>query len=184
MVHRNDPTLGQNPVNQPFIDFLTLDGVPILEGGSVDANVDGSTTPVLFKWVSPTVPPADQISHVQFINFVIQDRRKIIDPFRFGGIPTLDTGIVFRVVDDQGDLVFAGGALRRNRDFYISPDSTQTVTQNSELVRYRFDFQSAELRLKFLPLWGIELTINDDLTSLDMFNIAVSGRRETPSIPI
>ncbi len=184
MPHVNDPTLGPNPVNQPFIDFLTIDGILLPDGGDQNANIDGSSTPVEMIWISPTIPPQNQISHAQFINFVIQDSRKVIDPFRFGGIPTLPNGIVFQVLDDEENIVFAGGALRRNRDFFISPDSTQEISLNGEVARYRFNFQSPESRLKFLPRWGIKVIIQDDLTSLDLFNIILSGRRETPSIPI
>ncbi len=179
----NDPTLGSNPINQPFIDFVTLDGVPLLDGGIRDMNVDGSVTPQEFQWRSPSVPPANQLSHAQFISFVIEDERKIIDPRRFGGRPALTNGLEFKVVDDQDNIGFLGGSLFQNRDFYVSPDTTQTISLNGEVAKFRFDFQAIELRLKFLPLWGINVTVNDDLASLGLLNVVIAGRRETPSIP-
>lgn len=179
---QNDPTLGVNPINQPFLDFATLDGVPLVEGGTPNLNVDGSSNPAVFKWRSPTGPPADQISHVQFINFSMEDSRKIIDPGRFAGRPQLENGLQFKVVDDEDTLIFLGGSFLMNRDFYVSPDTTQEISLNSEVAKFRFNFQSTGLRLKFLPNWGIDITVKDDLTSLGFLNVVIAGRRETPSI--
>ena len=93
------------PPSEFFQGHLTVDGVV---GGSQDMNVDGSVTPVSFRYIIP------EGKFFLFNSFVFQMVDATIDWTEFGGIPALTNGIVMTIYDANDVALAAFPALKVN----------------------------------------------------------------------
>ena len=140
-------------------------------GGSADATVDGSTTPVIFS----LGPPAGQKWYVLEFGVVIQDGGNN-NPDRYGALSELTNGTTFNQYVNSVTYLFKN--LKNNLDIVGSfGDHGFRGTSNAFLNSNNFYTGKVELRQP-VTLDGdlgdeIRVVVNDNLTGLEFheFNI-------------
>lgn len=138
-------------------------------GGSSDLVVNGSATAVDFEYT----PPSGYDFLVKDVNFLIRDAS--VGDNKFGGQTVLSNGCLFRMVDADGVelLDFTGGdQIKRNADFYLLAGA-EAKTNNNVHVKWNIASTGAALAIENGE--RLQFKVQDDLTALTEFKIAVQG---------
>lgn len=163
------------------------DGVPVINirrkflrdaSGSVDMNVDGSVTPVEFKFTAPVE------EDLLLFGVTISLMDFYVYPNEFGDMGELTNGVLFRVLDDQDQVVFDmcdGEPIVRNADFAAIDSGMFTTLAGAyaSLLSVAWKAQEDSEPLILPAGWSISLMVRDDLTPLDYFRALVKGRLVT-----
>lgn len=140
-------------------------------GGSSAVNVDGSVTPVTFS----AAPPTGKKWFIHSITLVIEDTS--INFKKFGGIAALTNGIEIKA-KEGGLAEVTLGTFKTNGDFHafttdIRLDSAATdfLTVNANIKQNT----GTTLELADANSEILKVIVNDDLTTLDRFNVLIKG---------
>jgi len=148
-----------------------LVGNYLLNGGSKDMNVDGSSTPVSFQ----NGPASGKLWYVFSLSIIIED--KSMSFAKFGGLPALANGCVF-YAKSGGGAETEIATVNRNADFYLFANDLLIESSVDDI-----------LVAKYLPVVNagtsilltgslteyFKVTINDDLTGLTNYYVTIGG---------
>ena len=173
------PTDVATPLVRPFRDAGGA--------GSYDANVDGSSTPVVFE-----VLVADgEIVHLDSISFMIFDTGSI-SPEKYGAVATLANGVTATAYVAALDVtvdILAGRAMHNIADWasvafnhVYSPGGpgTEYVAFNWEVYPKGAHARQAA----FVAGDRIMITVNDDLTGLAGHIFTAKGQTVSPLVKL
>lgn len=141
-------------------------------GGSSDLNVDGSITPVTFS----ASPPTGKKWFIHSISLIIEDAS--INFTRFGGIPGgLTNGIEFRV--KEGGLIERTlGTFKTNGDLHIFTTDIRIDSAATDLLTLQANVKETSgttFELQNVNSEIFKLIVNDDLTTINRFNVLIRG---------
>ncbi len=147
-----------------FIQFLENVGSKIM-------NVDGSVTPVTFT----AAPPTGKTWFVHTITLVIEDGA--IQFPKFGGINALTNGLDIKV-KESGLAEETLANIKKNSEFYTFASGITIESAGVDLLIIHFrikinsgtTFQLTDSNSEFF-----KAIVNDDLTSIDNFNMLIRG---------
>lgn len=139
--------------------------------GSKDLNVDGSVTPVIFL----AVPDTGKKLFVHTISLVLEDAS--INFIKFGGIPALTNGVDIKL-KEGGLAEVSVGNFKKNSDFYVFGNDIVLESASTDVLRVLAEiktnsgttFQLADANSEFF-----KIIVNDDLTSINRFNMLIRG---------
>lgn len=144
---------------------------PFLNGANLDMNVNGSITPVDFKYTAlePTL--------ITKLQGVIVDGG--ISPELFGGIPELTTGITIHAHNADGSqMADLSGFIKANWQFSLFSAINTEITQgvgNQDLLEFGIDLAASGTTLLLETGQYLDVNINDDLTGLTQMRVSVLG---------
>ena len=140
-------------------------------GGSADLNVDGSTTPVEFT----IAPPTGKKWFIHTVSLIMEDTA--INFAKFGGRAALANG--FDILVKEGGLPETSlGTFNQNSDFYIF--TTNITFESATTDVFAFEVKVKELtgttfELKASKSELLKVVVNDNLTTINRFNMLVRG---------
>lgn len=146
-------------------------GVFLLNGGSSDMTVDGSSTPVEFQ----NGPGTGKKWFVFSISVVIEDNS--INFSKFGGIPALTNGVDLKVKEAGGSEETIAN-FKRNGDVHIFAPNVRIESAASDILSIHsniFENSGTTFQLKNANNEFVKLVVNDDLTALEIFNFLIRG---------
>lgn len=159
------------------LDYPYTSNADISEA-SIDLNVDGSVTPVIFS----LEPTQQSIWHInRFICGMVHNGAG--DDSKFGDLPALDRGVIFRQTNGIQHTFFSArtnGELRI-RMFDLDYSDKAGGGDYSTFFRRTFggqDKNGAVIELDPFQNESFEIVIQDDLTSLNKFNCVIQGHIE------
>lgn len=166
MPTRREEVSGGLPVENILRQFLKN------AEGSANMNVDGSVTPIRFFCLTPL----NKRLRVQKLNVIVMD--EMMDPNGFGSLPELSNGVLFEIVDAQGNLIFDlcdGHPIVCNADWALvdGGELNRMIGAAKDLLAMRWETEDNTI---LLPGWCIQITIRDDLSPLTKFRAFLSGR--------
>ena len=143
-------------------------------GGSSGMNVNGSVTPVSFRWTCP----ADHF--FMFQRFIFQIVDNAVDWDRFGGITALTNGVVFTIYDSDDTILAQFPPLKVNYEVSMvfaggAANIRQGNTQSNLVAIFNIPEQTGYV-LTITEGQYIEAVIQDDLTALTHMDALVTGR--------
>jgi hypothetical protein len=166
-----------------FNGFLTDDGT---QTGSNDMRVNGSVTPQSF-FITP--PDIEKDLYISSIFFTIADAGATLS--KFGNLTALTNGCSLQYNNKEGNILIRDGLTRNfefgrmcgfNPSFGSGNDAfrANNVIGSSEAYLFKYDFKIMNgfdygLRLEGGTTQSLSLTINDNITGLDLFDCYVSG---------
>jgi len=158
-------TFSENPF--PGLSFSSfLENV-----GSSDMRVDGSGTPVTFT----TAPPTGKIWYIHTIDVIIEDTG--MNFTKFGGLTALTNGVDFKV-KQNGLSEAALATVNRNGDFYIFANDAFIESSTTDILVAHIRVQintGTTMKLIDSNSDSFSVVVNDNLTSLDVFQVLLRG---------
>ena len=143
-------------------------------GGSSGMNVNGSVTPVSYRWTCP----ADHFFMFQRFIFQIVDAG--LDWNLFGGIAALTNGVVFSIYDSDDTILAQFPPLKVNYEVsMVFGGGNAQIRQGAALGNLIAIFNIPEQIGYVLTLTEgqyVEAVIQDDLTALTHMDALVTGR--------
>ncbi len=141
----------------------------------VDMNVNGSVTPVEYKFVVPTGGEFLLLG----MRVGLIDAR--LDPNKFGDIARLSRGLDFELRDDQNAVVLDltdGEKIKRNADFaMIDGGDFSRIEGSANALLLSSWVASGDDEPIILPAGSsIVAVVRDNLTKLEFFRMLVKGR--------
>jgi hypothetical protein len=188
VIHPHPPR-GEAITAQPFTQYFTDDGTA---AGSSDMLVDGSSTPQNFWIQADTVNQTDggKDIYIKTVSVQISDNGARLN--LFGALTALTNGIEFKhITSDFGEIVIAD-AIKTNLDFVRLGLGSPALGSGTEAFRADVSGSGADSYLPIIDFsvtfgmqWGLRLragsidkiqfTINDNVSTLDTFNIIGYG---------
>ena len=141
------------------------------DSGSPDLNVDGSSTPVEFL-VEPTT---GKIFYVYSVSIVIEDNA--INFTKFGGITALTNGLDFKVTENGLSEVTLTN-IKTNGEFYTFANNVILESASIDILVAHINIkQSTGTSIKLIDSNSdnLKIVINDDLTSINKFQVVARG---------
>lgn len=143
--------------------------------GSKNMNVNGSVTPVDFRYTCPV----NKVIFLYRMNILITDAAMKID--KFGGLTELTSGIEVGFYSNQDDLLIDpldGDTIKTNGDFAFlaGVDSTIKVGAGVDSMPIRWTFSRSvggPIRLDVGEY--IQFKIQDDILNVNSFHAIVQG---------
>lgn len=151
------------PADQSIYDFLESGG------GSIEMNVDGSSTPVDFSYTLP----AAHVGYAELFRLNVLLLAPTVDPADFGAISDgLAEGLQITVRAAGGGMLFdytrqASIKLNANWGSLSGPvDSVRDVVAGvkPDLWGVRWTFANSGEKLELMPGQAFRITVNDDLS--------------------
>lgn len=146
-----------------------------LDDDSREMAVDGSTTPVAFRYVAPA-------SGAKLMRCLIfYSDTGSFDATKFGNGITMTAGLEFAVVDSDGSTVkldlLNGETIKTNADISAVCFDTSHLTMGTgpETNAARWTFSKAGAPLELETGDSFTVTVNDNLSGLNTFTIMVQG---------
>ena len=160
------------------------DGVPAADvrrlylrntSGSRYMGVDGSTTPVEFKY---TVPEEENLL-LSGVTICLMD--SFVYPNKFGNLDPLDNGLLFRIMDDSAQVsldMCDQEPIKVNADFAAidSGVSIRMAGSAASLFTMAWRAQGDDEPIILPSGHSVSLVVRDDLTTIDYFRALVKGR--------
>lgn len=141
-------------------------------GGSSDMNVDGSVTPVTFS----AAPPTGKKWFIHSVTLIIEDSS--INFKKFGGIAGgLTNGIEFRV-KEGGLAEVTLGTFKTNGDFHLFTTDIRLDSASTDFLTVNVNMREnagTTLELSAANSEIFKLITNDNLISVDRFNVLIKG---------
>ena len=148
-----------------------LVGNYLLDTGSKLMNIDGSVTPVDFL----NGPASGKLWYVFSLTIIIQDKSMSFD--KFGGLSALANGCVFYSKSGGGSETTIA-TVNVNSDFYQFANDLVIESSVSDIMVARFlpviNAGTSILLTGSLTEY-FKCTVNDDLTGLDSYTVAIGG---------
>ena len=146
-------------------------------GASRDMVVDGSETPVAFKY---TVPAGKYIE-AERLNLIIEDGS--IDPAQFGGLSEITNGVAFQAFN-SGDAEMIdycdGFPIKTNMEWglLVGVDSVAYYGVGAALdgLLIRFSLYKGSEATRLDAGEYLQMTISDALAGIDKFHAMVQGK--------
>lgn len=143
---------------------------------SVDMNIDGSSTPKVFKWVG-----VDRETFLYRVNFILADASPTA--LEFGGLSALVNGLEVKVYNAQDEVVidFLDGDTIKNNLYFnalAGIDTNLLTGAGDDGVSVRWTLANGlggPLLLKQGEYVG--MTVQDDLTGITLFEVYGQGRK-------
>jgi len=157
----------------PFVFSFLRNGAE-----SKDMAVDGSSTPVVFKYTG-----TGNGLYAYRINWIIADAGIRIYDF-FGGVAALTNGITIKAIaaDDSTVLIdFTNGEpIKRNAEFssLAGTDAPILDSVGTDILSVRWTLEKAGEPFKLGLGESIQVTIQDDLTGLTEMSAMIQGQRQ------
>lgn len=151
------------------IDTLRVVSVGLANGVNESLNVNGSVTPVSFS----AVPPAGKKWRVKRITGYIEGA----NPFsseKFADLPALANGVVLKI----NGVEIARWKTNRNMVFdmgFIETPTAHAKANRSLAGEFCFVKAFGEMLLVDSTLGGVEVIINDNLSTVVSFKVKVQG---------
>ena len=149
----------------------------LVNGASRDMVVNGSSTPVKFKYPIP----AGKYAEIERINIVIEDGS--LDPAQFGGLSALENGVEIAAYDSSDVLTkdFCNGfPIQSNADWgaLVGPDNRPYYGTGAALdsLNVRFSLYKGNEALRLDEGEYLQFTINDALAGIDKFFAMTQGK--------
>jgi hypothetical protein len=148
-------------------------------GGSVEMNVDGSITPVVFEY---TVPDGFKFLWERGL-FTMSDAAKVMDATEFGPLPALTNGVTAKIVTanggDHADFTAQFGGFKRNADFTLmaGPDVSKIADGKGISIRWTISKATGGRPMILESGWKIRMEVNDNLTAIDQVRAVVQGMK-------
>ena len=139
--------------------------------GSLDLNVDGSSTPVEFL----VTPNTGKIFYVYSISIVIEDNA--INFTKFGGIIALTNGLDFKVTENGLSEVTLTN-IKTNGQFYTFANNVILESATIDILVAHINIkQSTGTSIKLIDSNSdnLKIVINDNLTSINKFQVIARG---------
>jgi hypothetical protein len=139
--------------------------------------VDGSETPQIFS-IRAGALKAD---HTQFIMTMLDSTS--MDDGKFGGLPKLDRGVVFRILNSYQKTIFCFKSNGEIAQFCFNPVYPDKAPSGTFGFRARISFGGQDNRGVVLRLGAndvLQWVVQDDLTGLDSFKISAIGHEVDP----
>lgn len=175
-------TLTPIPPTDLLFKGFTVDGAP---GGSVDMNVNGSVTPVSFRY---TVP-AGKIALPFRVVFALADVN--IEYLKFAGLGlVLTNGIHVHILDTDDSVLldFTNGTpIKSTHEFTVLAGGDVNILQTGlgqdpDFVAVRWTLGNTGYVPYLKAGQSFEILINDDLLLVDHLHAFVQGRVVSPTI--
>lgn len=141
--------------------------------GEWNLNIDGSTTPQIFK----VCPPPDAKFHVASISITITDDATM-DDSKFGSLTRLANGLICRRTDGQ---IFNYFLISNNAGFYQAGYDTQYPEKVPSGVyafnarKHVMDTNGSIIALNGATTDEFQIIVQDNLTGISEFTIVVHG---------
>ncbi len=138
-------------------------------GNSINLNVNGSITPVSFRYTCPDT------TNVVLVRMNIQMDDNAITYAKFGGIAALSNGVLIRICDREGKVnvdLLDGQTVKTNLNLAWLA-GFDVLTDTAVLVRWTLERAGKQLLLR--PGDFIELVVQDNLSSITAFSIMIQG---------
>jgi hypothetical protein len=145
----------------------------LTNGGSPAMNVNGSVTPVQFRYTA-TEPIV-----ITRITGIMMDAA--IAPELFGGLPELTNGMEVHFHDDKDNIILDptfGQPIKANWQFSLFSVTAPQITAGAaveDLFEFGVVFGQQKMGVLFPTGYYIDFTIQDDLTGLTKFQATVAG---------
>ena len=160
------------------------DGVPAADvrrlylrntGGSRYMGVDGSVTPVEFKY---TVPEAENLLLLG-ITICLMD--SFVYPHKFGNLDELANGVLLRILDDSAQVsldMCDQEPIKLNADFAAidSGASSRMAGSNASLLTMAWRAQGDDEPIILPSGHSVSLVVRDDLRTIEYFRAILKGR--------
>lgn len=167
-------------INRP-IDYDYLAASTEVVEITTSMNVDGSVTPQSFI----VLPSPGMVWHITSMDFSITDQTAM-DDAKFGGITALTNGVMIRGVDSVSSNYLTFSVWQKNSDFNLDAFTTNYAAKApSGFYGYSgtmniHDKYTSIVRLANTATETIymEVLVQDDLSTLDTFEIKVHGHIE------
>jgi hypothetical protein len=180
------PPLGEIEQMKIYNEYLTLNG----DGTTFDMRVDGSVTEQEFSINAEN----DNDIYISSLSFVIADSGAALN--LFGAITALANGCVLSYQDETGEDIIISDTLVSNWEFVRLCNGNPPFGSGNNTFRANNVVGTSEGFLPFLDLkqvfgfqWGIKLrantlqkfklTVRDDVTGVDAFNVIAKGFRRS-----
>lgn len=144
----------------------------LLNSGSSDMTVDGSTTPVEFS----LTPPSGKKWFISRVIISMEDTN--MSWKKFGSLTPLTNGVSASfLLDSVSHDLLDGATFKENASFTKYCYDAEINTDTTDILRARWTFSKSGtfIELRNNTSDKIAVTINDDLTSLDSFQIIMQG---------
>lgn len=170
------------PAAEMLYKSFTVDGA---EGGGIDMNINGSSTPVSFRYVVP----AGKVAFPHRVVFALGDQN--IEYMNFAGLGAqLTNGIEIRLLDTDDTVLtdFTNGTpITATREFVMlaggDVNVLQTgVGQDPDFVAIRWTLSKAGYVPYLKAGQSFEILIQDDLLLVENLRAFVQGRVVSPTI--
>ena len=164
-----------NPQQVHFATATDLLYKYLKDGATIDMSVDGSSTPVKYKYTVPT----DSRALITRVMIVILDKGPI--PTKFGGVATLTNGLDIQIFDSDGTTVLVdfldGAPITQNAEFgcLAGVDIQIDAGAASDSLIVRWTLRDAGASAVLTEGQIFQMTVNDDLTGLDSMVVLVQG---------
>lgn len=150
-----------------FLGELAVDS-----GSSDDLNVDGSVTPVVFNVVANT----GKRFFIHRLILVMEDQN--INFQKFGGIAGgITNGLDIEVKEGGQPIRSLGGPIKLNAQFAFAGSGIAITASATDLMQVTFDVAARGTTLELVDSDSdfFRITVNDDLTPIDVFKVVAQG---------
>lgn len=164
----------RNSTDHHVIDPARFISTHMTTGSSIDMNIDGSSTSVLFKYICP----ANTESAIARLNIHIQDGK--VDPPDFGGISALTNGVLFEIYDSDDTLIIDlldGVPIKANTHWamFAGTDVVVHTGTGDDAMTARWTFARAGGALHITAGQYFQATIRDNLSAISAFHMVLQG---------
>lgn len=167
----NDITVG-SLVDEPykgkyFSEKLTYNNSP-------DMNVDGSGSGNSKEFTAG--PPSGKKWYVARMILTMEDEN--INHTKFGGLALpLDNGIDIKITENGDERTIASGLIKTNHEFYQLCYDVTIKSATTDILAMRWTFTKAGTFLRFKNSLNdnFSITINDDISSINAFQVVLQG---------
>lgn len=143
----------------------------LLNGSSYSMNVDGSSTPVTFQ----NAPASGKIWYISSISIILEDSSMNFE--KFGGISSLTNGVDWYAKENNGSEELLAN-IKRNGDYYGFATDIIFDSASTDIMVISINlFKSEGTMFKLIGSNSdyIKAIINDNLTSIQRFNVIIRG---------
>lgn len=156
---------------------------------SIQMNIDASlSSPEVFEFVVPSGAVFKRLELFQVNLFIVDNNLKWDE---FGGQPQLSNGLLIQAFDDQNNIQHNFDTdvqpIRQNSDFVSLAGNSVKVSEapGLDLLTVEWDLFQTGSSFSLWPNWSFRITVQDNLTSLNLFRSMIQGtfsRTRQPSI--
>ena len=143
--------------------------------GSVEMNVDGSSTAVDFDYGAPKDKKA---TITRMLGVVVDGAMTWI---KFGGLSALGSGLTIKVFEKNGTTIvhdmLGGETVKDNADWanHVGPDGPLALAAGDDAMPVRWTFKKAVHPLELANQRILRVTVQDNLAGLTKFRLSIQG---------
>ncbi|MHA1329932.1 MAG: hypothetical protein ACTSR2_02535 [Candidatus Hodarchaeales archaeon] len=154
-----------------YISAHLLNGNPPWTLIKSSMNVNGSVTPVSFY----RGPPAGKKWYIGYMVVTFEDES--INHVKFAGISALTNGVQFKVTENGSERDLYEHTFKTTGSFYHAVTSHTLESARTDIFTALWNFREAGTIIKLKNSTGdnIKMIVNDNLTSINFFEVTIFG---------